>query len=139
MDFLLMDQLPEFCSRDNSVVMKEIFGLQSMPFINEFLLSSWFFWRKLKIMESISIFHGQNEWKLTASFILHGEDEDKLRLQTLSEVGGVDSLEKMVDCSDSEDSIENSSNAPWFALPYTESLVADKRKGRKVDEGIYIS
>ncbi|KAB5543892.1 hypothetical protein DKX38_012004 [Salix brachista] len=75
MDFLLMDQLPEFCSRDNSVVMKEIFGLQT-------------------------------------SFILHGEDEDKLRLQTLSEVGGVDSLEKMVDCSDSEDSIENSSNAP---------------------------
>ncbi|KAF8009631.1 hypothetical protein BT93_J0596 [Corymbia citriodora subsp. variegata] len=40
------------------------------------------------------------------------EDADKLRLHTLSEAGDLDSLEKMVDDSDSEDSEESPSGAP---------------------------
>jgi hypothetical protein len=34
------------------------------------------------------------------------EDADKLRIHTLSEAGDMDSLEKMVEASDSEDSNE---------------------------------
>ncbi|KAG2662829.1 hypothetical protein I3760_16G000500 [Carya illinoinensis] len=56
-----LSELPEFCSRDSSLVVKEIFGVTD-------------------------------------------EDADKLRIHTLSEAGDMDSLEKMVDGSDSEDS-----------------------------------
>ena len=42
------------------------------------------------------------------------DDADKLRIHTLSEAGDMDSLEKMVDGSDSEDSSGESSSAPWF-------------------------
>ncbi|KAI3435065.1 uncharacterized protein J3R85_006487 [Psidium guajava] len=56
-----LSELPEFCSQDNSLIVKEIFGVAD-------------------------------------------EDADKLRSHTLSEAGDLDSLEKMVDDSDSEDS-----------------------------------
>ncbi|XP_030551094.1 uncharacterized protein LOC115755723 [Rhodamnia argentea] len=59
-----LSELPEFCSQDNSLIVKEIFGVAD-------------------------------------------EDADKLRLHTLSEAGDFDSLEKMVDDSDSEDSDES--------------------------------
>ncbi|XP_039035297.1 uncharacterized protein LOC120171698 [Hibiscus syriacus] len=65
---LYLSKLPEFCSRDNSLIVKEIFGVTD-------------------------------------------EDMEKLRLHTFSEAGDMDSLEKMVDGSDSEDSNEVSSNA----------------------------
>ena len=43
------------------------------------------------------------------------EDADQLRMHTLSESGDVESLEKMVDDgSDSEESIEDPSEDPWF-------------------------
>ncbi|OAY53403.1 uncharacterized protein LOC110613739 [Manihot esculenta] len=65
-----LSELPEFCSRDSSLVVREIFGVTD-------------------------------------------EDAEKLRLHTLSEAGDMDSLEKMVDGSDSdsEDSDEHSSKA----------------------------
>ncbi|TQD99855.1 hypothetical protein C1H46_014593 [Malus baccata] len=56
-----LSELPEFCSRDSSLIVKEIFGVTD-------------------------------------------EDADKLRIHTLSEAGDIDSLEKMVDGSDSDDS-----------------------------------
>ncbi|KAK9007873.1 hypothetical protein V6N11_074788 [Hibiscus sabdariffa] len=65
---LYLSELPEFCSRDSSLIVKEIFGVTD-------------------------------------------EDMEKLRLHTFSEAGDIDSLVKMVDGSDSEDSSENSSNA----------------------------
>ncbi|XP_057478728.1 uncharacterized protein LOC130766062 [Actinidia eriantha] len=64
-----LSELPEFCSRDSSLVVKEIFGVAD-------------------------------------------EDAEKLRLHTLSEAGDIDSLEKMMDDSDSEDSSDGTSNAP---------------------------
>lgn len=64
-----LSELPEFCSRDSSLVVKEIFGVTD-------------------------------------------DDADKLRIHTLSEAGDMDSLEKMVDGSDSEDSSGESSSAP---------------------------
>ncbi|KAL0000298.1 hypothetical protein SO802_019900 [Lithocarpus litseifolius] len=66
---LYLSELPEFCSRDSSLVVKEIFGVTD-------------------------------------------DDADKLRIHTLSEAGDMDSLEKMVDGSDSEDSSEESPSAP---------------------------
>ncbi|MCH86600.1 hypothetical protein A2U01_0007459 [Trifolium medium] len=57
--------MPEFCSSDSSLVVKEIFGVTD-------------------------------------------EDADQLRLQTTSEAGSLDALEKMADISDSEDSSEAS-------------------------------
>lgn len=42
---------------------------------------------------------------------LVSEDADKLRLHTLSEAGDMDSLQKMVNDSDSEDSGEGSPDA----------------------------
>ncbi|KAH9746873.1 Ribosomal RNA small subunit methyltransferase J [Citrus sinensis] len=64
-----LSELPEFCSRDSSLIVKEIFGVTD-------------------------------------------EDADKLRQHTLSEAGDMDSLEKMVNDSDSEEnSNENSSEA----------------------------
>ncbi|XVE92990.1 hypothetical protein REPUB_Repub01dG0151300 [Reevesia pubescens] len=65
---LYLSELPEFCSRDSSLIVKEIFGVTD-------------------------------------------EDADKLRLHTFSEAGDMDSLEKMIDGSDSEDSSEDSSVA----------------------------
>ncbi|KAK4774537.1 hypothetical protein SAY86_009472 [Trapa natans] len=56
-----LSELPEFCNQDNSLIVKEIFGVTD-------------------------------------------DDADKLRLHTLSEAGDMDSLEKMVDDSDSESS-----------------------------------
>ncbi|KAF3951387.1 hypothetical protein CMV_022950 [Castanea mollissima] len=64
-----LSELPEFCSRDSSLVVKEIFGVTD-------------------------------------------DDADKLRMHTLSEAGDMDSLEQMVDGSDSEGSIEESPSAP---------------------------
>ncbi|KDP40463.1 hypothetical protein JCGZ_24462 [Jatropha curcas] len=64
-----LSELPEFCSRGSSLIVKEIFGVTD-------------------------------------------EDAYKLRMHTLSEAGDVDSLEKMIDGSDSEDSDEHSSNVP---------------------------
>ncbi|KAA8528843.1 hypothetical protein F0562_036198 [Nyssa sinensis] len=61
-------ELPEFCSRDSSLIVKEIFGVAD-------------------------------------------EDAEKLRIHTHSEVGDMDSLQKMVDGSDSEDSTDGSSTA----------------------------
>ncbi|KAK7273439.1 hypothetical protein RIF29_14488 [Crotalaria pallida] len=58
-----LSELPEFCSRDSSLIVKEIFGVTD-------------------------------------------EDADKLRIHTVSEAGSIDSLERMVDGSDSEDSSE---------------------------------
>ncbi|XP_045801169.1 uncharacterized protein LOC123895009 [Trifolium pratense] len=60
-----LSELPEFCSSDSSLVVKEIFGVTD-------------------------------------------EDADLLRLQTTSEAGNLDALEKMADISDSEDSSEAS-------------------------------
>ncbi|KAE9605190.1 hypothetical protein Lal_00025544 [Lupinus albus] len=57
-----LSELPEFCSRDSSLLVKEIFGVTD-------------------------------------------EDADKLRIHTVSEAGNMDSLERMIDGSDSEDSI----------------------------------
>ncbi|MBA0738950.1 hypothetical protein Gogos_012258 [Gossypium gossypioides] len=65
---LYLSELPEFCSRDSSLIVKEIFGVTD-------------------------------------------EDADKLRLHTFSEAGDMDSLEKMVDGSNSEDSHEDSADA----------------------------
>ncbi|XP_018501983.2 uncharacterized protein LOC103943278 [Pyrus x bretschneideri] len=56
-----LSELPEFCSRDSSLIVKEIFGVTD-------------------------------------------EDADKLRIHMHSEAGDIDSLEKMVDGSDSDDS-----------------------------------
>ncbi|PQP98386.1 uncharacterized protein Pyn_18122 [Prunus yedoensis var. nudiflora] len=56
-----LSELPEFCSRDSSLIVKEIFGVTD-------------------------------------------EDADKLRIHTISEAGDMDSLEKMVDASDSDES-----------------------------------
>ncbi|CAA2984271.1 uncharacterized protein LOC111395405 [Olea europaea var. sylvestris] len=56
-----LSELPEFCSRDSSLTVKEIFGVAD-------------------------------------------EDAEKLRLHTVSEAGDMESLEKMVDGSDSEES-----------------------------------
>ncbi|WCJ38952.1 hypothetical protein M5689_019981 [Euphorbia peplus] len=64
-----LSELPEFCSRGSSLVVKEIFGVTD-------------------------------------------EDAEILRMHTLSEAGDMDSLEKMVDGSDSEDSDDQSSTAP---------------------------
>ncbi|WJX17087.1 hypothetical protein P8452_07037 [Trifolium repens] len=60
-----LSELPEFCSSDSSLLVKEIFGVTD-------------------------------------------EDADQLRLQTTSEGGNLDALEKMADISDSEDSSEAS-------------------------------
>ncbi|WJX10651.1 hypothetical protein P8452_01344 [Trifolium repens] len=60
-----LSELPEFCSSDSSLLVKEIFGVTD-------------------------------------------EDADQLRLQTTSEAGNLDALEKMADISDSEDSSEAS-------------------------------
>ncbi|PPR83034.1 hypothetical protein GOBAR_AA37677 [Gossypium barbadense] len=65
---LYLSELPEFCSRHSSLIVKEIFGVTD-------------------------------------------EDADKLRLHTFSEAGDMDSLEKMVDGSNSEDSHEDSADA----------------------------
>ncbi|KAL6970150.1 hypothetical protein U1Q18_029855 [Sarracenia purpurea var. burkii] len=65
-----LSELPDFCSRDNSLIVKEIFGVTD-------------------------------------------EDAEKLRLHTLSEAGDLDSLEKKINDSDSEDSSNgSSSNSP---------------------------
>ncbi|XP_034698825.1 uncharacterized protein LOC117924325 [Vitis riparia] len=64
-----LSELPEFCSRDSSLVIKEIFGVTD-------------------------------------------EDAEKIRMHTLSEAGAVDSLEKMMDTSDTEDSSVDDSNTP---------------------------
>lgn len=56
-----LSELPEFCSRDSSLIVKEIFGVTD-------------------------------------------EDADKLRIHAISEAGDMDSLEKMVDASDSDES-----------------------------------
>ncbi|KAL3510165.1 hypothetical protein ACH5RR_029566 [Cinchona calisaya] len=64
-----LSELPEFCSRDSSSTVKEIFGVAD-------------------------------------------EDAENIRLHTVSEDGDLDSLEKMVDWSDSENSPDESSNAP---------------------------
>lgn len=66
---LYLSELPEFCSRDSSLVIKEIFGVTD-------------------------------------------EDADTLRIHTLSEVGDVESLEKMVDDSDTEDFKDESISSP---------------------------
>nr|GMD86562.1 uncharacterized protein LOC109159507 [Ipomoea batatas] len=63
-----LSEMPEFCSRDSSLTVKEIFGVAD-------------------------------------------EDAEKLRLHTISDAGDMDSLEKMVDGSDSEDSSDESSDA----------------------------
>ncbi|CAL0308423.1 unnamed protein product [Lupinus luteus] len=63
-----LSELPEFCSRGSSLIVKEIFGVTD-------------------------------------------EDADKLRIHTVSEAGSIDSLERMVDGSDSEDSSEASTDA----------------------------
>ncbi|XP_038891521.1 uncharacterized protein LOC120080915 [Benincasa hispida] len=62
-----LSELPEFCSRDSSLTVKEIFGVTD-------------------------------------------EDAEKLRIHTLSEVGDMDSLQKMADISDSEDLKDDSSD-----------------------------
>ncbi|GLT29191.1 hypothetical protein SLA2020_040720 [Shorea laevis] len=62
-----LSELPEFCSRDSSLIVKELFGVTD-------------------------------------------EDVDELRIHTLSEAGDMDSLEKMVDGSDSEESSQDSSD-----------------------------
>ncbi|XP_010918036.2 uncharacterized protein [Elaeis guineensis] len=66
---LYLSELPEFCSRDSSLIIKEIFGVTD-------------------------------------------EDADTLRIHTLSEAGDVESLEKMVDDSDTEDFKDGSISAP---------------------------
>lgn len=43
---------------------------------------------------------------------MHSEDADTLRIHTLSEVGDVESLEKMVDDSDTEDFKDDSMSTP---------------------------
>uniref|UniRef100_A0A5B7ARK2 Armadillo-like repeats domain-containing protein n=1 Tax=Davidia involucrata TaxID=16924 RepID=A0A5B7ARK2_DAVIN len=63
-----LSELPEFCSRESSLIVKEIFGVAD-------------------------------------------EDADKLRIHTLSEAGDMDSLERMVDGSDSEDYSDGLSTA----------------------------
>ncbi|KAK6146636.1 hypothetical protein DH2020_020505 [Rehmannia glutinosa] len=63
-----LSELPEFCSKDSSLTVKEIFGVAD-------------------------------------------EDAEKLRLHTVSEAGDLDSLEKMIDGSDTEESSDESSNA----------------------------
>lgn len=60
-----LSELPEFCSKDSSLVVKEIFGVTD-------------------------------------------DDAEQLRIHTTSEAGNLDSLEKMADISDSEDSSEAS-------------------------------
>lgn len=62
-----LSELPEFCSRENSLIIKEIFGVTD-------------------------------------------EDADTLRMHTLSETGDVDSLEKLVDNSDSDEPDQKASD-----------------------------
>ncbi|KAJ4972936.1 hypothetical protein NE237_006110 [Protea cynaroides] len=62
-----LSELPDFCSRDSSLVVKEIFGVTD-------------------------------------------DDVDTLRINTFSESGDMDSIQKMMDGSDPEHSIEGSSN-----------------------------
>ncbi|KAK3004191.1 hypothetical protein RJ639_019642 [Escallonia herrerae] len=64
-----LSELPEFCSRDSSLIVKEIFGVAD-------------------------------------------EDAEKLRIHAVSEAGDMESLEKMVDGSDSEESVDGSKAAP---------------------------
>ncbi|GAB2275335.1 hypothetical protein Dimus_010097 [Dionaea muscipula] len=66
---LYLSELPEFCSKDSSLIVKEIFGVTD-------------------------------------------EDVDELRISTFSEAGDVDSLEKLVDESDSEEDNEKNSAEP---------------------------
>lgn len=65
---LYLSELPEFCARDSSLVVKEIFGVTD-------------------------------------------EDADTLRIHTLSETSDVDSLEKMVDDPDSQESDHEGSDS----------------------------
>lgn len=60
------------------------------------------------------------------------EDADKLRQHTLSEAGDMESLEKMVNDSDSEeDSNENSSEAaPWFTVPNWKTVYLENKKDK---------
>lgn len=62
-----LSELPEFCSRDSSLIVKEIFGVAD-------------------------------------------EDAEKLRLHTIPEAGNMDSLERMVNGSNSEDSSDESAD-----------------------------
>lgn len=64
-----LSELPEFCSKGSSLIVKEIFGVSD-------------------------------------------EDAEKIRMHTSSEAGDMESLEKMIDGSDSEDFSEGSSSAP---------------------------
>ena len=84
--FYLFEQLPEFCSRDNSLIVKEIFG------VTEYASSSF---------ELFShVFHCLN----FPAACFYSEDSEKIRLHTLSDAGDIDALEKMVeDGSDAED------------------------------------
>lgn len=87
--FDFLGQLPEFCSRDSSLVVKEIFGVTEYASILY----------EIKTLKSLLVM------LITFLFAL-SEDADKLRIHTLSEAGDMDSLEKMVEGSDSEDSSE---------------------------------
>lgn len=62
-----LSELPEFCSRDSSLIVKEIFGVTD-------------------------------------------EDADQLRIHTVSEVGDMESLEKMVDSSEAEEDSEEAAS-----------------------------
>lgn len=79
-DFLTpfsLQQLPDFCSKDNSLIVKEIFGVtEYVNFILMLLQCSFY---------------------LTISTKHFSEDAEKLRIHALAEAGDIEALEKMVE------------------------------------------
>ncbi|KAF7809556.1 uncharacterized protein G2W53_036299 [Senna tora] len=78
-----LSELPEFCSKDSSLVVKEIFGVTDRIKKSPIKITT--------LREILGLF-------------FHSEDADKLRIHTNSEAGDLDSLEKMVDGPETEDS-----------------------------------
>lgn len=66
----------------------------------------------LKAVECFFYFFVKLNWLTVVLVEICSEDAEKLRMHTVAEAGDMDSLEKMVDASDSEDSGSESGSAP---------------------------
>lgn len=86
--------MPEFCSSDCSLTVKEIFGVAEWASISLPLLVSY-----LSVCDGFLL------------LLVYSEDAEEIRTHTLSEGGILESLEKMVDDgSDSENPPEHPSS-----------------------------
>lgn len=109
-------QLPEFCSRDSSLVVKEIFGVTEYVYIllhgeslfslylNSFFGYCPFYYEDFCPMLVISI---------VFCFLVSSEDADSLRIHTLSATGDIESIQKMVDDLDIE---QGPSSSSWVMV-----------------------